>query len=463
MIAALLLAAAAFAAPTPPTPRVVVAYVAGDAWTADGAAVGAVAPTAAFPELPRALDVTASDESPSVAVARLRAAYSTDVSVVVLSRPRPGRFGGVAVYPGVGVLRGSTRVDGLVTVADVVAHVSGERLLDLAPGDTEDVADLVLREERKRPYHGFFHAGLIALPMLLYIWLLFGRRPAGPRARRVARVLAAFPAGGFLAAAVPWWQCGWFGATLVVVAATFLVLGLGLLVARLTRAPAEVGIAAASALVLVVDLLAGGALQQRSMASYSLLAAGRFYGLGNVGFAVLATSGVVVCAAAARRFGPLCWLALVPVLALVAAPSYGADFGGAVTLTAVLVAALATRARRTAVVAGSLAGLAVALAVAWADYRSADPTHLGQFVDDVLHGGWTETVSRKGRAALSSLATWYPLLVAGTVALALRLRPRVAVVPFAVLFVVGSAVNDSGVAVAAVGMAVAGPLLVADR
>jgi hypothetical protein len=145
-------------------------------------------------------------------------------------------------------------------------------------------------------------------------------------------------------------------------------------------------------------------------------------------------------------------------------PRFGADFGGAIALTAALVAAYATR--PVTVALGTLAGAVVAAAVAVADYArpAAERTHLGRFVGEVLHGGWTGTVSRKASSAAHSLATWYPLLVVGSAAMAWsllgRFRDPATVRVLATTWVLGSVVNDTGLVVAAAGMAVAVPLLV---
>jgi hypothetical protein len=482
VIAALALAALALV-PVQRPERVVVAFVPGVAWEAPGAAVGALVPydgcpaevaatlaagdrvtvdcgvpitSFTVPSGARLLDLTAL---PSLDAALVALPEDADRTLLISVAPR-GHLGGVALLPGEGLLRGDTRRDGLVALPDLTRYLAGEPVLDTVPGSVSDVRALARREHLHRPYHGVFHTGLIALPMLLYIWLGFGRRRAGPGERRIALALATYPAAGFLASALPWWRVPWAGAAAVasVVAAMGALLAVGALAARLLRAPVEVGVAGAIALVLGLDLAAGGYLQETGIASYSAVAGGRFHGIGNAGFAVLATAAVVALGAAAARYGARAWLALVPLVALVGAPRWGADFGGALTLTAVLVVALARRPR--AVVLGVVAGLAVALAVAVLDYRTDDPSHLGRFVADVLDGTWTETVGRKASAAGHSVFTWFPLLVAGSAAYALSRRfahPTVA--PLVVLWAVGSLVNDTGLVVAACGMAVAVPLL----
>ena len=199
----------------------------------------------------------------------------------------------------------------------------------------------------------------------------------------------------------------------------------------------------------------GGFLQETGLASYSAIAGGRFHGLGNAGFAILATATAVVSARL-----------LVPAALLVAAPRWGADFGGAVAL----LAAFAAQARRAYAAAGTAAGLVIALGAAAFDYRrpAEDRTHLGRFADDLLHGGWTDTIARKAAAAAASLLTWYPLLAAGSLVVAVLMLRRhrdrdlaPTVRALAALWLVGSLVNDSGVVVAAVGAAVAVPLLLA--
>lgn len=458
MIAALVVAAAALLGPAQPTEPYVVIHVAQPAWQAEGAAVAALSVTSEQAVPP------AADGTPAPTVAAALAGRPPG-RYLLLSLPKPGHLGGVALYPGSGVLRGSTRRDGLVTLADVHRHLDGVRPLVAVPGAASDVAELARREHLHRPYHGIYMTGLIALPLLLYIAVGLRRR-IGPRARAVGLVLAAYPAAGFVGSLLPWWRlsAAWVAAVVGVALATVAVAGLGVLAGRLLRAPAEVGVAAVTAVVFVGDLVTGGYLQETGIASYSAIAGGRFYGLGNVGFAVLATAACVALGAAATRYGAAAWLGLVPVVAAVALPAWGADFGGAVTLTAVLVAALAVRARRVAVVLGAAGGLVVALAVAALDYRRADPSHLGRFVGEVLHGGWTDTIGRKAGAAAASAATFYPLLVVGSAAAAsvlLRGRrpPEAMVRALLVLWVLGSLVNDSGVMVAAAGLAVAVPLL----
>lgn len=461
MIAALALAAVAAVLPVAQAPDVAVVLVSEVAWHTPGAAVGAYAPGTGCPDvdctaahlqeafgpLTDARDRTLAEALKSVPTAR----------VVVVSLPSArGHLGGVAVYPGSGLLDGSPPEPGLLSMADVRDYVDG-RLLVTSPGTGRDLDALDRREHQRRLAKGWFLAGLIAFPVLLYIWLRFGRRRAGPGERRIALALGAYPAAGFLASALPWWRVSPSGvaAAACVAGAVAAVLGLAAILARLARAPLALGIAAASALVLAADLLAGGYLQRTGIPSYSAINGGRFYGLGNAGFAVLATGAVVTVGAAALRRGAQAWIMLLPVFLIVAAPVLGADIGGALTLGIVLAVGLWGQPRLLlAMTVGAV------LAVALVEAQRSEPTHLGEFVDSLGDGTWTDTVSRKASAALSTLATFYPLLVAGSAAM-LRRHPLLE--PLVVLWVAGSVLNDSGIAVAAIGMAVAVPLYVATE
>jgi hypothetical protein len=385
--------------------------------------------------------------------------------LVVVALPPPGHgahFGAAAVTGRTGLLRGSPGEPGLVTIADIAAYATGARI-DTARGSAAALDDLDRREHAHHAYAGIYFTGVISLPLLLYIWCGVRRRVTRPE-RAVALLLAPFPAAGFLMSAVPWWRGGFLGGLAALVGATLLLAGFGVLLGRRVTAP--VGVAAACAALFVVDLLTGAHLQKTGLASYGAVNGGRFYGLGNAGFAVLATAAVVVCGAAATRYGRRAWLGLAPVALLDGAPWWGADFGGVVALGAAYAAAVATRLRT--VVLGAVAAAAVAVGIAYADAARPHPTHLGRFADDLRHGRAGDLLHRKVSDNLHAVTgTWYPLLLVGSLAMAyilLRRRRddpalRPVVRALAALWLAGSLVNDSGLVVAAVGTAVAVPLL----
>jgi hypothetical protein len=193
---------------------------------------------------------------------------------------------------------------------------------------------------------------------------------------------------------------------------------------------------------------------------------------------------VGVLAAARPRRQAVAGVAAVGLVAIVidGAPSLGDDIGGILALIpaiAVLLA-LVVRVRLTVrrVVPVVVVTLAVAVGAALADYaRPAESrTHAGRFVGDVLHGGAWRTVHRKLDAVLSSFATpAVTVLVVVTLALALLALRRRLLVPVepvpgvgaaaasvAVLAVIGSALNDSGIFVAAAALLASVPASLGD-
>ena len=383
-----------------------------------------------------------------------------DARVVVVRVPERLHLGSVSVSSVHGEsLLGTPKRPGLVTLPDVtrlLAPAGAEVGVGVVPedGHPADPADLDRLANLRQRLNGYWVAGLISFPLLVLIAL--GLRRRVPPA--VAVVVAAYGPAGFVVGLLPWWRWGAGGAWLAVLAVTLALAGLGALAGRALRSP-ELGLAAVVAAAFAVDLLSGPQpLQRNGLASYSMLSGGRFHGLGNLGFAVFATAVVVLAGAAARRYGRRAWLAFAPLAILDAVP--GADFGGVVALAAAAAAAVTRRLRLVALAA--VAGLGAALGVAYADAQRDDPTHLGRFLGD---GDAGATVARKAGAALASVATAWPLLVAGAaVGAYLLVRPRRELHDtarvLAVLWVVGSLVNDTGIVVAGAGLALATPLLV---
>jgi hypothetical protein len=244
-------------------------------------------------------------------------------------------------------------------------------------------------------------------------------------------------------------------------------------------------------LVLVVDLVTGGHLQINTPLGYTPTVAGRFQGLGNVAFGLLAVAGVATaCAAHAvgERLGrAVAWWAgwwLVAVGALtavvVAAPRFGSDMGGTLAVVPSIAVAFAVATgrrigwRRVVVVAVATVGLVVVLGLLDHARPAADQTHLGRFVGRLLDGEAGLVVRRKLQGNLELFtASVFPVLgvivvlLAGLYAwrrrseLATLLRDRRAtrafLAGFGTVAVLGLALNDSGIAVPAVMLAVAVP------
>ena len=339
----------------------------------------------------------------------------------------------------------------------------------------------------------------LCLAALLGLLALFaGRRRIGLALLRTAVVL---PALAFLAQLVPWWRMPrWaFGLALAAacVAAGWLV---GRLAARSLFAAAVV-VPAVTAAVLVADQLIGAPLQLSAPIGDNPLVAGRFHGLSNVPFALMASAALMVAALVAGRLrdtrartgvddahsrtpsrhAPAVAVAVViglAVLVVDGAPSLGDDFGGLLTLPValvVLVLVLAgVRLRLRWLVAAVAAGVVVAAGVALVDYSrpAADQTHLGRFVGSVLHHGGGGVLRRKSHLVLHSLGNVAVtglvvavVVVSAAVAGRDRLRAWADSLPglgagwaaVATLGVVGSVTNDSGLFVAA--MAIVAGLL----
>lgn len=285
----------------------------------------------------------------------------------------------------------------------------------------------------------------------------------------------------YLANVAPWWRsatplAAMLGATLV---ATAVLTGLSLLGrGLLARAGIACGLTAG---VIVIDLLTGAHLQISSVAGYSPVVAGRFAGIGNVAFGVLAASALL--AAASSRSATVAALTAM-VVVVDGAPMWGSDVGGVLALVpafALLVLLLAGRqvnAVRLAVAAA--VGVLVVTAFGIVDHaRPTDQqTHLGRFVGQVGEGTAWDVVRRKGEANLallfhSPLTALLPVVIAFLLVLFLRppaaLRRTFERSPawraglLAVLTAsgLGAVLNDSGVAVPALAIVVALPATIA--
>lgn len=345
--------------------------------------------------------------------------------------------------------------------------------------------------------------------------LLLGRRrsiaPAGRRAiRGVLLIVTCAPAGAFLAAASRWWvtRAPVVAASLWTVAATvgcaLVAWALARVVARFApvsarRAPWLLGASAALVtwLVLTVDGLTGTLLQQGSILGASATVGARFYGFGNLAFAVYASSALVLAgtlAAAARTRRAALLAASVVGLVTISVdgwPGFGADVGGILALVPAFVVLLLGLTGRGVTGRRVLAALGLAVlvtaVVGIVDWAGPGPaSHLGLFVQRVVDGQAWGLVTEKASGAWATVANpWGALATLGCLVVVLALvgpqrwRPepvRLAytrwpvlgrtVVAVVVAAVLGTLLNDSGIAVAVVILGLAGGLLAvswADR
>ncbi len=425
-----------------------------------------------------------------------------------------------------GLLRSSsTRQSGLVVLTDLTPTVLGLLGDKIPPGlagaqltraDRPSLAaaltSLTAADTAEQVWHSthawFYWAYLLGgLAALAAIALAF---PGSAPERRIKRqrgwrVVAVFavcvPVATFLANLVPWPRSAHPAVVLYGTAAALtLVLALALLLATRRRDPlAPLGLACLlTVAVLGLDVMTGSRLQRDSPFGLSMLASGRYYGIGNQ---VLGIYGITALFGAAwlalralRRYptsrGPALALAgAVGLFAVVASgwPGFGGKVGGTLALVpcfALLLLAIAgIRLTWRWLLLVALAGLALFAAFALLSYLApaAGKSHLGAFAGDVLHGGAGNVLWRKAHSNLASLAFgmfsplvpiitvvtglilwrpgWFPLK---TMALACTAEPLVRPV-LGVLWlmpVLGWLADDNGVLVPGAALPLALPLAV---
>jgi hypothetical protein len=337
--------------------------------------------------------------------------------------------------------------------------------------------------------------------VLTALYLLVGgavvsssRRRRWQRPLSVAGVcVASIPASTGLATLVPWWgadhhRLAW-GLALASSVAVLSVVALAGPWRRHRFGPAVV-VAAAGCGVFALDVVAGSHLQLNGLLGYTPIVASRFTGFGNMPFAVYAAGGLICLSAAmhGQDARTARWLAVVgggTLVVLDGTPGLGSDFGGVLALVPAIViltlVATGVRVSVPRVVASLAAGVVVVTALAVADYQrsTGDQTHLGRFVGQVLDGSAWQVVTRKASANLHALlnspvAVLIPALLVALVwlfhgpdSVGRRLLSSsgrslgAAIVGVAVVAVLGSLLNDSGIAVLAAAGASAVPLLIA--
>ncbi len=471
-------------------------------------------------------------------VAHVVDAAPTGADIVVLSladggpQPRLGialtagpRFGPGWLYSP------STRQTGIVQLEDVTATVLGNAgvppprevsgsVLRRSPAATnsqalaearrDDLIDLDRASAWVQPtvYPFFLGWALLIVGSLGALAVTWSRGLGTARQRRAVRsvvrqglvVGAAVPAATFLANLVPWWRFGWPPIALVVAVA----LWAGVLGAIALRGPwrsSVLGPAAAvgglTFAVIAADVTNGSHLQLASLLGLNPIVGGRFFGTGNVAFAVLTGATFVLCIAVSSRLvrsrRPRVAAAAVVLIGLVAVvigavPVWGSDVGGPPALVpglAVLVLSILkirVTWRRGLVIVGATVAMALVLAVGdW--LRAAESrSYLGRFVQTVIDGDAWPIIARKAAQNLDTLlhtSVFTYLMPVALVALIYvlarpaswlgrPLRPllehvetlHAGLVGLTVSLVIGLLINDTGVAIPPVAAAVVAPLLI---
>ena len=407
----------------------------------------------------------------------------------------------------------STRRPGLVTLTDLsatVAAAAGAGVTELDGAPVTAGVDRRMSTERTVENRRYLteltttvthllpvFAGVVALAGLVVALALRRRRALGSAGRRVVLavllIATAAPAGAFLATLSRWWvsPAPVVVASLWTSVATVSVALTAWAIARLA-APGPWRLAGAVALVtwlvLTVDGLTGTLLQQGSILGATATVGARFYGFGNMAFSVYAASALVLAGALAARIGSRrVAIGLVALVGLVTVavdgwPGFGADVGGILALVPAFVVFLLGLAGRGVTGRRVLGAFALAVAVTAVigiiDWAGPGPaSHLGLFVQRVVDGQAWGLVTEKAAGAWATVANPVGAVaavacLAAVLALVGPWRPTAlrqayaerpvlwrTVVAVVVVAVLGTLLNDSGIAVAVVVLALVGGML----
>jgi hypothetical protein len=354
----------------------------------------------------------------------------------------------------------------------------------------------------------FYGWALVQLALYLGVAALW-RRGWGTRTqrlrllgltRRVATVAATVPVSTFLANLLPWWR---FSPPLLSV-----VTSVGLFATAISTlallgpwrrrlfGPLTV-VCGATVAVLAIDVMTGSRLQLSSLMGLQPVIGGRFYGMGNVTFALFATATLMLSTAVGAHLvtvgrprmaaGAVAAIGTVAVI-VDGSPSWGSDLGGppallpAVILLVLTILQITATWRRLLVIGGGIGVFLVLLSLL--DWLRPAPSrsHLGRFVQTTIDGGAWDVIVRKlqGNVTLLFANPLSLLIPLGLILFAFVLaRPnaraagflrrsfervpflRFGLIAVALMWVIGFALNDSGAAIPAVGVTLALPLLIA--
>lgn len=356
------------------------------------------------------------------------------------------------------------------------------------------------------PFFNTFAYGQLVI--YLFVLLVWKGKIGGPDTRRrvlrivriIAVAAASVPASTFLANLLPWWR---FSIPMVSIVAA-----VGLFVALIAYAALRgpwgrtalgplAFVSAVTLAVLAGDILTGSRLQQSSLMGLQPVVAGRFYGMGNVTFALFATSSILLATAVSSylvshrrpRVAAAFVLAIaVGTVIIDGAPFWGADGGGppayipGIAYLILSILGLKMTWQRVGLIA--LGSVALFFAVAFLDWlRAPDArSHLGRFIQAIIDGNAMDIVIRKGEQNWNILLGNAPLTLLVPAALLFVIyvlaRPtswgsrglgkaaekaptlRAGLIALVICLTVGFLINDSGTAIPAVGATVAVPLIV---
>ena len=468
-----------------------------------------------------AVDLQGGDTSLGPLLATLDLRH--DTLLVVSAPPQPGQpdrlmagvMAGVGATPGGWITSATTHRNGLITLPDIApgfldllgvtppASMTGQAL-HTVPGSGNRLAALVGLQSAAESYGrrvAWFTLGLAVVGVVVFLlgWAaLAGTGPWLPPGVLTfgGLFVAATPLACLAQAAVgaERWPAPPASALLVATAgAIAAVAWLG----PWRRSPfgPALAVATATAGAIAGDLLTGSHGQLTSLIGYSPVEGGRFYGLSAVSFAILATDTLVLAALAAsrlsggrpRRAVVVAALAGVLTVALTGAPMLGAKLGAILTLVpafgllVLLVGNWRLSLGRVAALGAAAVVAALGIGIADALRPAQSQTHIGRFAAALFGGGpgsVSDVIQRKlsanlGIYARAPYALAVPAAVAFVAVVALRPAATIAgplqrmpglregfLAAIAAL-ALGLAVNDSGVAIPAMGLAIGVPWSVA--
>jgi len=457
-------------------------------------------------------------------VGRLLESVDFERDAVLILSPAPAldgnRLAAVGLHaPGgeAGLLRtASTRRDGYALLADVAPTIldvlgierardmQGRRFQLTPDGDSFDarLQGLVDASEeadfRKRTRTAVIYAFVAIQAALGVATILLLRGRVGARVRTVLRYAPlgalAFVPVLYVIRLLPAHEWGFAGYAAALATGTLALALLYRAVAR-GRVVDELIVGVGTIMgVLVLDVISGAHLQLNSAFGYGPTVGVRIAGFGNVSFAALAASSILLAGLLAHRVagkrGVIAASAVVAVAVIVDAnPAWGSDVGGVLALgvsgvvTVLLLMSREVRLRARVLWIGlgvAVLGLVAATALDFA--RPADQrTHLGRLVEQITDEGpsvLSNVLVRKlGRnlatavsstewlvmavivlAFLAYLFFWSPVRVGRIVERVPTLQAML--IGFAVAAVLGYALNDTGIAVPGVMLGILTPVLV---
>ena len=395
----------------------------------------------------------------------------------------------------------------------ISSESAGVNSEELAEQRWQDLVDYDLASFKIRtlvpPFFQAFAYGQLVI--YLFVLLVWKGKLGSPEtrgrwldfARVVAVSAASVPAATFLANIIPWWRVSWPMVAIVasVAAWTAIIAVLALCGPWGSSGLGPVAVVSAvTVLVIGVDVMTGSRLQLSSLMGLQPAIGGRYFGMGNVPFALFITSAILLATVVAnallvrgRRTAAAGAAGAILVVALIVngAPMWGADAGGPLSLPPAIAFLVLTILGIRLTWGRWLLLFAVTgvlfLGVAFLDSLRPieSQSHLGRFFESLTSGGGNafDIVIRKAEQNWNVLTGNYTLTMLVPFALVFviyvlaretswgsralqrsfdrypALRPGL--LTLLVALTIGFFVNDSGVAIPAVGATIAVPLLIA--